>query len=345
MAAGGVSFTAAFATVSASAAPSPAPQTTRVDLRESDGVVAGGRGSGQTWVLARDRQNESLVLYRVSDGGAVRRTALPLKDSGALGAVAVASGAVWVGAGDTVVRIEPDTGRATNVIRLDAPASAVPTAQRAPDGTILGWGQINSIAVDSAGTAWVARYAVPVITRIDGFSLIASLIAIPEATDPDRLISTSSGIWFTTNFGLTNQLGAKVGKLDPATLTVQLVSVVAAVIVPSQAGIETLGVGRNVIDPSNLRVTKGTMPREMLSLSSVVSDSSGNLIARIARANRLLIFDTKGRIVRAIDFEAGTFKSRGEEMAMVAPLAMLFSASDGAIWFAPRGGRSVYRAP
>lgn len=316
----------------------------RTDLQGADAIVAGTvDATGTAWVLARQRTAEAMVLYRVSSDGGVRRSAVPLSAAASLGAItAGADGSIWVGAGQALARIDASTGRPTRSIELSSPTASVSTATRAPDGTVLGWGQVTGLAVDASGAAWVARYAVPSLARATADGSI-ELVALPD-TDADRLIATPTLVWFTTNYGPGQELGARIGVIAPATRTVSLIGVVAAVVVSTARGVEAIGADRTVIDPVTRRTSKGgSLPREALSLGAVGADSAGNLVARIAQKTRLLFFDERGRPVRTIDYDGGSFQTRGRELATVAPLALLAATPTG-VWFAARGGSAVYFA-
>lgn len=343
-----VSFTLAFVASTPTgqlAGAAAEPDTRRFDLPDADAVVTGAIDSdGVAWVLARHRDRSELSLYRVTPDGSLRRSALPLQNAGALGAIAIgADGTLWAGSGARVARIDARSGRATRVIELGPPTAAVAAAQRAPDGTVLGWGQVTAIAVDQTGTAWVARYAVPALTRLDALTVQTVILPLTEDTDIDRLSTVSSRVWFTTNFGVGGQLGARIGELDTVTGSVRWLSVTAAALVPTADGIEAIGAVRSRIDPVTYTISSVRLPREPLSLGALGTDGRGNLIARVAKANRLLVFDELGRTLRTIDFDAGSFAARGRTVTMVAPLAFVSAAPGGAIWFAARGGNSVYR--
>lgn len=318
------------------------PQVRRIDLQQTDSIVAGTLGpDGRAWLLARQSQAERLVLYSARADGSIRRSTTPLPAAGSLAAIALApDGSVWIGAGQRLARIDSGGGAAT-ALELPRPASVVTTAVRDPDGVVLGWGQVTGIAVDTSGSVWVARYAVSELTRIETSGRMSRL-PLPD-TDADRLTATIGGVWFTTNFGAGTQLGASIGVVDPSTASLRLVALKAAVLVPTARGIEVLGAARSVVDPTTLAVTGGAMPGETLSLAAVAATGS-NLIARVGGRNRLMSFDTSGRAVRTIDFDGGSFQTRGRVSPLVAPLVLLAAATDGAVWFAPKGGSSLYIA-
>lgn len=322
------------------------PDVRRVDLDDLDAVVTGTVDSaGVAWIVARHRDSDALRLYRIGPDGSTRRTALAIPSAGAQAGVVVGPlGMLWIGAGDVIARVDPDTGRATRVVHLPPAAESVASAQRAPDGTVLGRGNVVGLAVDEAGSAWVSRYAVPALTRIDALTYGVSTVSLPSDVDAAAFAVTAGRIWFTTNFGRSPRLGAYVGELDPTLRTVRLHELAAAVLVANGGLLEAIGASRAQLQPATRQASQARLPREPLSLGAVAADGQGRLIARVAKLNRLVRFDGHGRVDRTIDFDAGSFATRGRSVDTVAPLAFMAAPADGSTWFAARGGNSVYRA-
>lgn len=314
-----------------------------IALRPDEAVVAGAsdRSTG-VWVLARHSADATLVVYHVDRVG-TRRISLPLPEAGRLGGIVTAAdGSLWVGAGDRLVAIDAASGQVTRAVSLPSVGRAAAHAQRTPDGTVLGLGQITSLAADPSGI-WVARYGSPSVTLLATGSAQPQELQMPIDADPSQLSAANGRIWFTTNFGPDDRLGAFVGIIDPTSQRVTIVPAAAASLTVGPDGV--YAIARDVL---KLEGSTGTL-LSTRPLSAPVDaaasavDAGGRLVLRGAKQTQLHIYDQAGAEVRSISYSAGSFFGRGGLYASTAPLAFLFVTSDGSIWFAPQSGAAVFR--
>jgi sugar lactone lactonase YvrE len=314
-----------------------------ITLQPDEAVVAGAsdRGAG-VWVLVRRSVNASLVAYHVDRAG-TQRVDLPLAEAGRLGGlVAAPGGALWVGAGDRVVAIDTGNGRALRVVSLPAVTEAVAHAQRTPDGSVLGLGQVTSLAADASGV-WIARYATPSVTFLPADGAQPQTVRLPIDTDPAQFVAGSGRIWFTTNFGPNDHLGAFVGIIDPPSRQVTIVPTPAASLAAGPDGI--YAIARDVRQLEGVSGTLlATRPLSaFVDATASAVDRTGGLVIRGAKQAQLHIYDRAGSEVRSISYKTGNFSGRGQVYSSTAPLAFLIVANDGTIWFAPQSGAAIYR--
>jgi hypothetical protein len=331
--------------IASAAARSAAAQAISTTLGDNDQIVAGTADNrGGIWVVARDGGAQPLLAaYHVTDVGAQPlRVPLGIHAAGRLaGAAVAADGTVWVGAGNQLVKIDPASGVLAN-LSLPAATKAVTHAQRAPDGTVLGLGQVVSLAIDASGALWVSRYAVPSLLSVDPSSGSMRTVELPVDTDPDRLLGTGDGLWFTTNFGTDDRLGARIGHLN-ATGSIQFQAEPTASMVLAGKSIHTFGSEWHQRDAMGALVATHLLPNR-LDLRATTINQAGQLVARGAREATLHVIDQSGLEVRAISYSVGSFVTRGRTFQTTAPLAFILSTPDGKIWFGAESGNTVYAA-
>ncbi len=312
-------------------------------------ALAGVASGDRIWVLATDgatKTTPGLTLTNFSPTGRAREFTIPLTAGGIqAGLAAAADGALWIATGRQVVRLDPATG-AVRTIPLPGPTLAVPNANKVPDGTILGWGNATSLAVDDFGDVWVARFAVPALTRVRVASGVVDEVPLSTtAVDPERLLSVHGAIWFTVNYSPSRVLNSAVGRLDPPTGSSVLFPIGASTLVTDGASISAVGVRWLGIDPITGAATERAMPIGAYD-QSVSTVAAGQLVMRIARETKLTFSDEQGRIGRTIAYDEGSFQDRlGNANRASSRLAFLLVTDDRAVWFAPQGGSLIYRSP
>src|SRR2546425_3729272 len=313
-------------------------------LQEGDLVVAGSSdGQNGLWVLARDSVRSTIRAYHFGGALGSRRIDLSLTDAGRLGSIAVTrDGLVWAGAGQRLVAFDPLPGLIRTAMDLPPAQRAVARAQRTPDGTTLGLGQITAIAGSATGI-WIARYAAPELIFIDA-TFAAKRVALPADVDVAQLATVDGQVWFTTNFGTDERLGAVIGRIDqPASVT--FIATPAGSLAVASSGLHALGqLWRELDGKSGQTIAARPLPRQPIDVAAVAVDNNGQLIARGARQAQLHVFDRNGSEVRSIGYVAGSFMSRGRMYASTAPLAFLVVGRDGTIWFGSQSGSVVYKA-
>ena len=327
---------------SAREAPVAAGQATMLPLQRGDFVVAGAPdGADGAWVLARSEGAEGTSAYHVGVTGVQLRVPLPLTAAGRLGGIAVDGGTVWAASGQAVVALEANTGVVVRTLTLPRVAAVASHAQRTPDGTVLGLGQATSLAASSDGI-WVGRYAAHELTLIDR-SGAATPVALPEDVDAKAFtVDTVGTVWFTTNFGPTDQLGAFIGRITPAR-TVVLIPGVTASIASGPAGMQAVGRDWRRLDASARATATRALPAQTDASAATVT-STDALVLRGAREAVLHVYSDTGAEVRRIEYAAGSFLSRAGSLATTARLQFLFTGASGTIWFAPEASGFIYRA-
>lgn len=334
---------AAAMSTTTSAAPSRDTTAQLVDIGDN-GVVAGTADASGAWLLVRDRTADAaLHLLGVNAAGTVTPTPLQLRDAGTQGAVLVApDGSIWVGAGAQLARFDSATAT-VKAFALPVASHPARMAQRAPDGSVLGLGNITSLAADRTGAIWIARFGDAALTRFEPRTGQSESRTLPdEDSDPSELAVSGDTLWFTVNYGANGQLAARTGRLD------LLLGAATYLNRPAiHVAVRTDGV--HLIERDWTRLNDiGAIVQQRTSLSGVDLhstgiDTKGNLVARVNRQNRLQIIGPTGAVLRNVDFEAGTFTGRdGKRYTTVAPLAFIASMPDGMTWFAPMGGQ-LYR--
>jgi hypothetical protein len=265
-----------------------------IALRPDEAVVAGASDrSAGVWVLARRSADASLVVYHIDRAGS-RRIPLPLPEAGRLGGIVTAAdGSLWVGAGNRLVAIDATSGQVTRTVSLPSVGRAAAHAQRTPDGTILGLGQVTSLAADPSGI-WVARYGSPSVTLLATGSAQPQVLQLPIDADPSQLSAANGRIWFTTNFGPDDRLGAFVGIIDSTSQRVSMVTAAAASLSVGPDGVYAIGRDLLKLEGSNgtLLSTRPLSTPVDAAASAVDAGSSfavpsrRNCISTIRRAQR-----------------------------------------------------------
>jgi hypothetical protein len=302
-------------------------------------VVAG------VWVLSRDRADDKLRLSHVGTSGILSDRALPLNSAGIQAGLAPTATAVWAGAGSRVVRVDRLTG-ATKVYDLDQPSDVVSGALRAPDGSVLGLGNITSLAVDAEGqNVWIARFAANSITVLRAIGGKIREVAIGNDHDADRLALAQDQLWFTVNSGPGGRLAAAVGHLNTQTLTVSFLPMFARSLTIRADGVHALGDTWARIDPATERVTPVLSLKREIDSSTETLDAAGNLVVRGAGQTKLFVVSPQG-MSRTIRYDQGRFtNSAGTRVATNSPLAFATTDAASRLWFAPRGGPIVFAVP
>lgn len=316
-------------------------QADLVALQEGDAVIAGvsDRADG-AWVLARSDPDGGLVAYHL--GKSTERFPLQLQHAGRLGGIALdASGVVWVGARDRVSALDA-SGTALQTLTLPAVTRPATHEQRAPDGSVLGLGQVTSIAATNDGV-WVGRYAASEVSFIDRSGVVRE-VPLSEDVDVKSFTLDASGTpWFTTNFGPSDQLGAFVGRITPARSLV-LTPLIAASLASGPSGIVALARDRKQLDADAHTASTGSLPAEADASASAMT-RTGELIVRGAKQSALHVYDSSGVEQRRIDYATGTFIGHGGiSYPSTARLQFVFVTPSGTIWFAPEASGFVYRA-
>lgn len=307
-------------------------------------VVGAPDVTAGAWLVSRDVADANLRLTAVSIAGVLSDRALPLASAGMQAGIAPTPSLVWVGAGSRVVSVDRQSGAALT-FELPAPTGAVDSASRAPDGTVLGLGNITSVAADGTGAqVWIARYAASALTVLDAGEGSVREVPIGAAHDADRVVVSGNDVWFTVNYGPGGRLAAAVGHVDRRTFAVNFTPIFARSLVARPDGIHALGGTWSRIDPKTQLVTAVLTPVDPLDTSTEGLDASGRLVARRAGQTTLVTLTGAG-LVRTIRYDQGSFiNSAGARLATNSPLSFVGPDGAGTLWFAPRGGVAIYAA-
>lgn len=317
-------------------------QATMVPLEPGDVALAAisDRADG-AWVLARQERAASAVLYHVASAGQAR-IVLPVPSAGRLGGLAQdPTGAVWVGVGTRLVAVGDATGGILREITLPPAQHVASRAQRAPDGTVLGLGQVSTVAATADGV-WVGRYAATELTFVDRVGN-ATAAALSQSVDAKTFTTDLAGtVWFTTNFGPSDQLGAFIGRIESATHAITLTPIVVASLAAGSGGIHALSREWRVLDGAGAVVASRPVPPQG-DVTTTVITAKGELVLRGLRQAALHLYDKSGAEVRQIQYAAGSFIGYGgATLPSTARLAFLVATTRGRIWFAPEGSSFIY---
>ncbi len=312
-------------------------------LGSARSVVTGAADAAAgVWVLSRDRADQALWLSQVAASGILSDRALPLGSAGIQAGLAPTGTAVWAGAGSRIVRVDRLTG-ATKTFELTRPSGAVISASRAPDGTVLGLGNVTSLALDADGqNLWIARYAANAITVLRTSDGSSHEVPIGSDYDADRLVLAHDHLWFTVNSGPGGRLAAAIGHLNTQSLDVRFLPMFARSLTIRPDGIHALGDTWARIDPLTQRIIPVLSPAASLDSSTETVDAAGNLVARGAGQTKLFVVSPQGAS-RTISYDQGSFiNSAGTRVATNSPLAFATTDTAQTLWFAPRGGPTVF---
>jgi streptogramin lyase len=223
---------------------------------------------------------------------------------------------------------------------------AVISASRAPDGSVLGLGNITSLVVGADGqNVWIARFAANAITVLRTSDGSTREVSIGSDHDADRLALAQDQLWFTVNSGPGGRLAAAVGHLNTQSLNLRFLPIFARSLTIRPDGVHALGDTWARIDPLTDRVTSVMSLTGALDSSTETVDATGNLVARGAGQTKLFIVSPQGGS-RTISYEQGSFvTSAGTHLAMNSPLAFATTDAANTLWFAPRGGPTVFAVP